>query len=160
MSPLRRSMIAAVAVVAAVVSFTVTTIVVNRGATPLLVHPMLGVVLIAGAGALIQAGRAVRRLKRREPTRLTPPQAAMIALAARAAAVVGALGTGHMGAQVVVALLAGDSALMSAQAIGAAVCAGASLALTIAGMVVEAWCTIDDNDDDTAGGRGVHASPA
>ncbi|MBD3689463.1 DUF3180 family protein [Nanchangia anserum] len=160
MTRLRRPLIAAIAIVAGIVSFVLTWTLVSRGGTPLLVSPFLAVPVALAALGLIQAGRGVLKLKQRKPTRVTPTQAATIALTAHAAAIVGALLSGHMAAQCAVALLSGDSQMMREQAIGSAVTGIAGIVVTVIAVLVESWCIIDDDDDDVSGGAGVQASPA
>ncbi|MDU0968355.1 MAG: DUF3180 family protein [Actinomycetaceae bacterium] len=160
MTPIRRGLLVVIGAAVAFVAFVLTSMVVARGGTPLLVNPLVSLAPIVAILALVKGGLAVRKLKRHEATRITPPQAATVAVAAHAGAICGAIVAGYMVAQLAVALMAGDSHLMMMQAVGAALTAASGVGLAVASCIVETWCTIDDDDDDVSGAAGAQASPA
>lgn len=160
MRPLRRSSVALAGVIAAAVGALISLAVMTTGGTPLVAHPVIAVIIAAGAVALVVAGRGVLALKRGTHTWVDPLAASKIALMAQAAALLGAIIAGYMIAQVVVALAWGtDARLLWFHALGSGLCALAGLGLSVCGLLVESWCTIDDDDDESRGGV-AQARPA
>lgn len=147
MTPLRLGPVVVAGVAAGILSFAGTWMIVQRGGTPLIVLPVLAIPLVVAALVLVVCGRAVRRLTQHEPTWIAPVQAPWVARAARAGALLGALVAGHMLAQAAIALVAWGSTFMAMQTLGAGITAASAVGLTIVGVIVERWCTIDDDED-------------
>ncbi|WP_194949137.1 DUF3180 domain-containing protein [Actinomyces trachealis] len=100
------------------------------------------------ATIVLWCGLAVRRLRARERTWITPIGAAWTAVAAQASTIVGAMVGGVYAAELAVALAADDSPAMSSLAWTAGICLAACLLWCGVGLLVESWCAISEDDDD------------
>ena len=118
-----------------------------RGWTPVLTPWTALIALVLGAVVLV-CGLAVRRLRSRQRTWMTPTGAAVTAAAAQASSVVGSLLSGAYTGQLVLALVSRASPAMSAAAWVSGICLLACAAWTGVGLLVEHWCAIDLTDDD------------
>ena len=131
------------------------TILRHRGWVPGLT-PWGAVAALVIAGVVLTCGFAVRRLRARERTWMTPTGAATTAAAAQASAIAGAAIGGLYAGQLALALLAPGSPVMNQLAWSAAGSLAACVAWCVVGFVVEHWCVISDGDDDDApGGEGA-----
>lgn len=121
----------------------------HRGWIPALTPWGAALALVVSVCLLI-AGAAVRRLRERRATWITPTGAAATAAAAQSSALVGALIGGAYSGEAVLAVLAPSSSAMDALVWTAGSCALVSLVWCGVGMLVEHWCAIDmsDGDDD------------
>ncbi len=126
---------------------------------PPMITPWLALLFLLIAVAVLAGGRGVRKLKRRQETRVTYLDAARIALFARSAALNGAVFSGFFGGILLVSLFRtwAPATVTAAWGSGAAL-VGAGV-LTVTALIVERWC-IDDEDEDgkggTPGGRSGH----
>ncbi|CAM3068857.1 DUF3180 domain-containing protein [Actinomyces slackii] len=123
----------------------------HRGWLPSLT-PWGALVALGIAGIVLTCGLAVRRLRARERTWMTPTGAAITAAAAQASAHVGAVVGGVYGGQLVLALLSPDSPAMGQHAWSAGGSLVACLIWCIIGFVVEHWCVISDGEDEDGPG--------
>lgn len=119
----------------------------NAGRLTPAVSPLLALPLLVCAGAVVLLGRQVRRLVRRERTRLAHSDAVRVLLLAQAAMVVAVLTVGYLLAQLSVALTNISAPYPQAQAWGSLAALVAAGVLLAAGYVVEGWCVIDDDED-------------
>lgn len=151
MRRVRRTSALAVFLAATVVGWALSDLVLrHRGAVPVLT-PWGAVAALVISGAVLVCGLAVRRLRSRERTWMTPTGAVTTAAAAQASALVGAAVGGVYAGQLLLALLAPSSPAMSHLARMAAACLLACLLWSVVGFVVEHWCVISDDDDDVQG---------
>ena len=120
--------------------------------------PWGAVVALVIAVVVLVAGLAVRRLRARESTWMTPTGAATTAVAAQASAIVGALIGGVYAGELATALLTPPSPAMSSLAWSAGACLVSCLLWCGVGVLVEHWCAIDADDDDDHGGHGSESS--
>ena len=111
------------------------------------VSPLLALPLLACAVAVVLLGRQVRRLVRRERTRLEHSDAVRVLLLAQAAMMVATLTIGYLLAQLSVALTNIAAPYPQAQAWGSLAGLAAAGLLLGAGYVVEGWCVLDDDED-------------
>ncbi|SPT53012.1 Protein of uncharacterised function (DUF3180) [Actinomyces bovis] len=109
------------------------------------------VLAVLVAAVVLWRGLAVRRLRARERTWITPIGAAWTAVAAQASAIVGAVVGGVYAAELVIALSADDSPAMSSLAWTSGICLIACLLWCGVGLLVEFWCAIREGDDDDPG---------
>lgn len=109
---------------------------------------------------VLVCGLSVRRLRAAERTWITPIGAATTAVAAQASAIAGALVGGIYAAELVTALAADPSPAMTALAWSSGICLVACLAWCGTGLLVEAWCAIDEDDDEDQGGGSHGGEPA
>jgi Protein of unknown function (DUF3180). len=155
--PLSVIHLVAAAVLSAAVAALGSLVSVGLGHGPALVTPYLAIVYGLLALLLFASGRAVLRMRDRKRTWMTPILAMRTAVAARAAAWVGALSVGILGGIAAVGTTRLDAPSMSSSATGAGISALAAIVLTVTAVVVERWCTIDtggsgeDGRDITAG---------
>lgn len=134
--------------VTAVLAWTVLDLVLrHRGWTPILTAWTSVLALLLG-GVVLTYGLAVRRLRSRQRTWITPAGAAVTAAAAQASSVVGSLLSGAYTGQLVLALAGRGSPLMVSAAWTAGTCLLACAVWTGIGLLVEHWCAIDLTDDD------------
>ena len=118
--------------------------------------PWGAVTALVIAGVVLVAGLAVRRLRARERTWITPTGAATTAAAAQASAIVGAVLGGVYGGGIILALVTPRSPAMTHLAWTSTGCLIACLVWCVVGFVVEQWCSIssDGDDDGSAGPSG------
>ncbi|WP_312350111.1 DUF3180 family protein [Actinomyces sp.] len=160
MRPLSVLHLVVAAVLSAALAALGSLVSVGLGHGPALVTPYLAIVHAVLALLLFAAGRAVLRMREHRRTWMTPILALRTAVAARAAAWVGALSVGVLGGIAAVGSTRLEAAAMSSSATGAGISALASVVLTVTAVVVERWCTID-TDGPNEDGRDVTAgSPA
>lgn len=134
--------------VTAVLAWTVLDLVLRRrGWTPVLTAWTAAVALLLGA-VVLMCGLAVRRLRSRQRTWITPAGAAVTAAAAQASSVVGATLCGAYTGQLVLALVGRGSPAMTTAAWTSGTCLLACAAWAGVGLLVEHWCAIDLTDDD------------
>ena len=104
------------------------------------------------------SGLAVRRLRAREHTWITPTGAATTAAAAQASAIVGAVLGGVYGGGIILALVTPRSPAMTHLAWTSTGCLIACLVWCVIGFVVEQWCSSSgDGDDDSSSGTSGRA---
>lgn len=113
-----------------------------------------GVLLLAMAGAILLAGRLVRRAVRgRRP--IDPLRAARILVAAQACAFTGAVAAGASLALATVLLPDADAGSVHARVVVAVALAAAGAALAVAGLVAQSACRLPpegpDAPDDAPG---------
>ena len=115
--------------------------------------PWGAVTALVIAGTVLICGLAVRRLRARERTWITPTGAATTAAAAQASAIVGALLGGVDAGGLILALVTPRSPAMTHLAWTSVGCLVACLVWCVVGFVVEQWCSISgDGDDDGSSG--------
>ncbi len=117
---------------------------------PPLVTPWLALLFALIAAGVLRAGLAVRKLKRRQSTRISPVDAARIALFARASVTTGALFGGFLAGILVVSLFRTWAPATASAAFGAGISLAGAVVLTVIGWLVESWC-IDDSADGEGG---------
>lgn len=100
------------------------------------------------AVVILIAGLAVRRLRARQATWITPTGAAATAAGAQASALAGSCIGGVYAGGLACALLAPASPAMSDLALTSGLCLAACAAWCGVGLLVEHWCAIDSSDDD------------
>ena len=119
--------------------------------------PWGAVTALVISGIVLVCGLAVRRLRARERTWITPTSAATTAAAAQASAIVGAVLGGVYAGGLILALVTPRSPDMTHLAWTSIGCMAACLVWCVVGFVVEQWCSISgDGDDDgssSASGR-------
>lgn len=158
MRPVSIPLLGLLAVVAAGAGALLCAVVVGTGHGPVLVTPYLGAVLGAIAALVLWAGLAVRRMRARKRTWMTPILAMRTALFARTCTLVGSAGSGLLAGIAVVSAVQLRATASAAAALDAGLaCLGAVL-LTVVAVVVERWCVIDSGGDgedgpDSRGGR-------
>ncbi|HZK05588.1 MAG TPA: DUF3180 domain-containing protein [Actinomycetaceae bacterium] len=117
--------------------------------------------MIVITAILYYQGRGVRRLVDGEETSMTPLQAARVAMAAKTAALVGALLTGYFAA--VALFLAGlpPAPVRTETLVSAVIGIGVGAVMVGVSVMVEGWCRIDPPDgEDDPGGRDPAAPSA
>lgn len=135
-----------------VVAWTVLDLVLRyQGWVPALTPWGAALALVVSV-TVLWCGLAVRRLRARESTWITPIGAALTAVAAQASAVVGALVAGVYAAELVIALSADPSPAMTSLAWASGSCLLAGLLWCGTGLLVESWCALKQDDDDGAAG--------
>lgn len=119
----------------------------NRGWVPALTAwgAATGAVI---AVVILIAGLAVRRLRAKQATWITPTGAAATAAGAQASALAGSCIGGVYAGGLVCALLAPASPAMSDLALTSGLCLVACAVWCGVGLLVEHWCAIDSSDDD------------
>ena len=114
--------------------------------------PWGAVTALVIAGIVLVSGLAVRRLRAREHTWITPTGAA------QASAIVGAVLGGVYGGGIILALVTPRSPAMTHLAWTSTGCLIACLVWCVIGFVVEQWCSISgDGDDDSSSGTSGRA---
>lgn len=117
------------------------------GHAPLRVGWLTGLLLLAMGGIVLVTGSRMWRM-RRGRTHVEPLVAARILGLAQASAVTGAIIAGlYLGQALALAPDAGYAG-RGGMALRWAVAAVGAVLLTVAGLVVQAWCRVDDDDDD------------
>lgn len=112
-------------------------------------------VLVLMAALVLAGGWQIRNYRMHKGAKMPSPQLARrTVVAAQASAAVGAALTGWYAGHVAVALDNLDSDRLQAIAIVAAVSTLGAAGLSAVGLVVQHWCRIDEDDDDTDGPRG------
>ena len=135
-------------IAAAVASWVIGDLLLRHvGWVPVL-SPWGAVTALVIAGIVLVAGLAVRRLRAREHTWITPTGAATTAAAAQASAIVGAVLGGVYGGGIILALVTPRSPAMTHLAWTSIGCLIACLAWCVVGFVVEQWCSISGDGDD------------
>lgn len=160
----RPNLLALVVLVAGALGYGVLRLVVAGGTGLPVVGWMSPVVLIFLSGAILAAGLPIKRLQegRPGPRPVGMLRAARTVVLAQASALTGAAVVGWYAAQG--AVLLGDADIPTVRdrlwPVIATVLAG--LLLSIAGLVVQRWCRIDDSDHHRHGpsGGGSPATPA
>lgn len=145
-----------------VVAWTVLDLVLRyQGWVPALTPWGAALALVVSA-VVLWCGLAVRRLRSRERTWITPIGAALTAVAAKASAVVGALVAGVYAAELVIALSSDPSPAMTSLAWASGSCLLAALVWCGTGLLVESWCALkqDDDEDGTGGASGAESPDA
>lgn len=146
------------ALIGVAVGFGVDTALTANGQPTFTPAVTLPVLLVALGGMVLAFAWPIRRSSRSGGPRVNPFRAVRIAMLAKASSMVGAV-VGGAGAGMLGFLLTRpvSPALGSVGALIATVVAG--VALIVAALVAEHWCTIrKDDDDDTA--HGVEPGPA
>lgn len=156
MSRTRLRVLAALVVGVAVVSWLLLDAYRATGATGPLVPWPTGALPAALAAALVVAGRRVRRLVNGDPTTLTPIGAARVAVLAQASSRVGVGVAGFYVGLLAVNLLGPAVPLYRDQVAPVALAVAGFLALTAAGVLVERWCRLPEDDGEDKSG---HAPP-
>lgn len=96
---------------------------------------------------LLALGWQVRQLRERRLSAMPPSSAPVVAAAAKAASLVGAVVAGYYLGFLPLILTEPGSPMLSALILRSAVCAAGYLVLMSTGMVVERWCHIELDDD-------------
>jgi len=151
--------LALIAALSGGVGALVSAIIVGSGGTPVVVTPYLAVAFLVLALALLYAGLAVRRMRARKHTWMTPIAAMRTAVAARSASLGGSAFLGLLAGVAAIGLTRLEADSMVSSAATAGLGALASLVLVVIGVLVERWCVLgpdDDQDEDSS--RGDHAS--
>lgn len=160
MKPLSPLHLVTAALLSAALAALGSFISVGLGHGPALVTPYLAIVFALLSVLLFAAGRAVLRLRDHRRTWMTPLLAMRTAVAARAAAWVGALSVGVLAGIAAVGSTRLQAPAMSSSATGAGISALAALVLVVTAVVVERWCTIDTDDSGEDGRDVTLGSPA
>ncbi|VEG27923.1 DUF3180 family protein [Actinomyces howellii] len=127
----------------------------HRGWVPSLTPWGAAVAVLVSVGVLV-GGLAVRRMKDRQPTWITPTGAAATAAAAQASALVAPTVGGIYAGSLIAALLAPTAPAMTSLAWSSGACLAACALWCGIGLLVEHWCAIDlDDDDDDPGAAGT-----
>lgn len=153
MTSARPTTLTAVAVVVAVVTFSGVRLWESRGGTGLPIPWLAVAAMLLIAAAVVAAGLPVRRWNagdRRQP--LDPLRAARVVVLAQACALSGAVLVGWYAGQALV--LAGDLGVepRRERLVVAVVAVGAAAVVAVAGLVVQHWCRLPPDDDDSADG--------
>ncbi|MBO3723694.1 DUF3180 family protein [Actinomyces bowdenii] len=135
------------------------TVMRHRGWVPGLT-PWGAVAALAISAVVLTCGLAVRRLRARRRTWITLTGAATTAAAAQASAIVGAAVGGAYAGQLALAVLAPPSPAMAHLAWSAAASLVACGLWCLIGFLVEHWCAISEDDDETPGEGAEGGAPA
>ncbi len=136
-------------------SWGINLALVNRGTTPLSVPLTVAVSLVLVGGLALWLGWRVRQYQAGDRPDLDPMQAAMTAVFAQATAYAGAALVGVFLGYAIAVGAEWSHEPRRAVVISALIAAGAALVLTIAGVIAERWCVVDNGDDsDKPGTRG------
>lgn len=156
MKPTRWFTLVGIGAIAILCAFFIDRTVAAFGAIPFQVNWFFPALPLIIALVVIIAGRAVKALRSREDTWITPVGAARVAIFSQAASRVGAGLTGFAAGHALYAWMAGNVPLWREQLWQSAAAGVGWLCLTICAVVVERWCTIeageDDDDDGAASG--------
>ena len=140
-------LLAAIAVVSGVAGFFVDQVLTGMGHPSFTPSPLLPILLVALAVAVVAAAIPVRRATVGAAAPVDPFRALRIAMMAKASSIVGALVAGFAGGLLVFVLTRPVSpSLGSTGAVIAAL--GGGLLLVAGGLVAEHLCTIRNDDDD------------
>ncbi len=163
MRPQSIGQLAVIAVASGGVGALVSTIIVTSGGTPVVVTPFLPVALVVLALGLLYAGLAVRRMRARKRTWMTPIVAMRTAVAARSVSLGGSAILGLLVGVAAIGVTRLEAGSMEMSAVTAGLGALASLILVAIGILVERWCVLgpdDDQDDDHPSKDHATRSPA
>lgn len=138
----------------------------DEGRAPWPIPMPLGLVILGFAVVLFAWGRRVKAMGEKDAPdkkpdagkqrrRISPLQAARVAVLAQACSRCGAWFTGFLGLCAVLFWRTGETPYVRDQVLAAALGAAASLILAWIGWVVERWCMVDSDDD----GTGPQTSP-
>lgn len=115
---------------------------------------------VLAALVLLALGWQVRQLRDHKPSSIRPASAPVVAAAAKAGSVVGALVSGYyLGFLPLLATEAGLPGLLSL-VLRSLLCAAGYVALMAVGMVVERWCRIELDDEPGSPSASGYGSPA
>lgn len=148
MKPTRWFTLFAIMAAAILFAFLIDRTVAAFGAIPFQVNWFFPALPLIIALVVIIAGRAVKALRSREETWITPLGAARVAIFSQAASRVGAGLTGFAAGHALYAWMSGNVPLWREQLWQSAAAALGWLVLTVCAVMVERWCTIESSDDD------------
>lgn len=149
MKPLAIQTLLGLALGSLLVGAAVSLVLLETGSSPPIITPFLTLMLLMLGVWQWVAGRAVKRLKGKERTWMTPIGAARTAVFARASAYVSAILTGLLigvGLVGFTRLWAPATAMSAWTALAGAIAAAFA---TVVSVVVERWCIDDDEDKDS-----------
>ncbi len=146
MTPLKKRVLLAVAVLAGAITAIVVRLLLVRAVAVASPTIYLGVLFLAVAVALLILGRLVVGY-RRGTVDLAPTSAAAIAAFANVAAWVGAAFSGILAGIAGVMLSVLDYSSAWDGAFGAMISGGGAVAMTVVAVIVEWWCRIGDDDE-------------
>ena len=146
-----------VALVAGMVTYTVSRWWLDRGGHPMPISPAVAVVLLAFAVLLFALGRSVRRFVLGKRRAMDPLRAFRIFVLAKASALAGAVQLGFFAAQALVALDGNDAPGAREQAGVDFAAAGACLVLVVVALLVEWFCRVPPVDAEENGRGSVVA---
>lgn len=129
-----------------------------RYAQPFTVTPLISLLFLLVGIWLLVGGRAVRRLKARRETWVTPIGATRIAVLSRSSAYVMAGCAGFLGGVAAVSFTRLWAPAMAFAAWSALAGAVTAIFATTAAIIVERWCIDSDGDEDDPEPRGRDAS--
>ena len=129
---------------------------VRGGHSPVPFPIVAALIPLAVAIYLSWEGWQVRRLKKRKRTRLSPLGAARVLVLAWSCSRGGSVLAGASGALALMYSYAGSSHYVTIQVIALLTTGATNVLLVAAGLVVEHWCRIDDDEE----APGAEGSPA
>lgn len=161
MEPLKLKLVGAIGIVALAVGALGAALLVRYGSGPLTVTPWTSLLFVLIGVWLLIGGRAVKKLKSREDTWVSPVGAARIAVLARACAYVMSGSCGFLAGVAIVSATRLWAPAMAHAALVGLVGSVTALFACVCAVLVERWC-IDDGAEDNGGGdlgRAGKASP-
>ena len=159
MKPLNLLLVASIGVVTLALGALTSALLVRAGAHPFVVTPLISLFFVLIAIWLLVGGRAVRRLRARRDTWVTPIGAARIAVLSRATAYVTSGCGGFLAGVAIVGftrLWAPATALSAWSGLVGAITA---LLACGAAILVERWCRDSGSDDDNSVSSGHKTGP-
>ncbi|VEI13657.1 DUF3180 domain-containing protein [Trueperella bialowiezensis] len=144
LTPTSILMLAALAAVAGVTCFVLFALLIRSGASPVGVHGLLFLAPI-GVGILVAWQAWLVRAYKLGKRAMDPVHAARIWVLTQATSRAGALLCGGAAGISVAYWLGGPTAYLTEQAINAGLAAFGALVMTVAGLIGERWCMVDDD---------------
>ncbi len=152
----------AVAIAFFIVGTLTAAAIVSSGWGPLVLTPWLApLFLLVGVGLLL-GGRAVKKLKNRQHTKITPLQAARVAIFARSSGPVSGSFAGFAAGVALVGFLRVWAPAMATSGWLALLVAVSASFAAVSALISERWCRDDQSEDEDAGRarRGSGGRPA
>ena len=160
MKPLNVPLIGSIAFGALAFGALVSALMVRYGAHPLTITPLIAVLFAIVGVWLLFGGRAVRRLRARQETWVTPVGAARIAVLARATAYVTSGSCGFLAGVALVSFTRMWAPAMAFAAWSALAGALGAAFAAVAAVIVERWCIDSDSTQDGRRGGSKEAPGA
>ncbi len=154
MEPLKLRFIGAIGVGALAVGALGSALLVRFGSGPLVVTPWTSLLFILIGVWLLIGGRAVKRLKARQDTWVSPVGAARIAMLARASAYVMSGSGGFLAGVALVSATRLWAPAMAQSALASLIGFLTALFACVCAVLVERWCIDEGGEDDGSGGLG------
>lgn len=165
MKPVSIPLLAGLGVAAAALAAIFSGMKISSGGNPLIVNPFVTVMFALLGIWLLFSGRAVRRLKAKEETWITPVAAGRTAILARASSYVTSVFAGGLVGVSIVGFTRLWAPAMKMSAWTAFAAGLAALFAAVVAVVVERWCVDEDAEDSSNKGKksasgGRPASPS